>query len=161
MGITRTINRARELFFWHKMRTSIINFIQKCVNCSQSKYQPHRGKAPLQSIRVSEPFVFLALDYMGPLQETATGNKHILMVMDHLTKWCEAFAARDQKAKTVANILVMHSDQGQHFDTLLMHEVYNMMGLKKTRTTAYHPQRDGLVERENHTLQAIIINDGL
>jgi len=170
MGIIRTIHRAREHFLWPKMRTSIINFIQQCVTCSQSKYQPHRGNAPLRPIQVSEPFVFWALDYMGPLKETATGNKHILVVMDHFTKWCKAFATKDQKAKTVARVLVsrlfsrfgpptvIHSDQGKHFDSILMHEVYNMMGLKKTRTTAYHPQCDGLVERQNHTLQDIITN---
>ena len=39
-----------------------------------------------------------------------------------------------------------------------MHEVYNIMGVKKTRTTAYHPQGDGLVERQNRTLQEIIAN---
>ena len=161
MGITRTIKRARERFFWPQMRTSMINFIKQCVDCSQSKYQPHQGKAPLQPIRVSEPFVFWALDYMGPLQETSSGNRHILVVMDHFTKWCEAFATRDQKATTVANILVsrlfsrfgpptvIHSDQGQNFDSILMHEVYNLMGLKKTRTTAYHPECDGLVEQQN------------
>ena len=37
-----------------------------------------------------------------------------------------------------------------------MHEVYELMGLKKTRTTAYHPQSDGLVERQNRTLQEIL-----
>ena len=37
-----------------------------------------------------------------------------------------------------------------------MHEIYDMMRIKKTRTTAYHPQCDGLVERQNRTLQGII-----
>eukprot|EP00794_Sanderia_malayensis_P021278 gene21278-biopygen16313 len=169
MGITRTIQRARERFFWPKMRTSIITFIQKCVDCSQNKCTPKR-KAPLQPIQISEPFVFWALDYMGPIQETANGNKHILVVMDHFTKWCEAFATKDQKSSTVAKLLVsklfsrfgpptvIHSDQGRNFDSNLMHEVYNIMGLKKTRTTAYHPQCDGLVERQNRTLQDIICN---
>ncbi len=32
------------------------------------------------------------------------------------------------------------------------------MGIKKTRTTAYHPQCDGLVERQNRTLQDILSN---
>ena len=77
MGITRTSHRARERFFWPKMRASIINFIQHCVTCSQIKYQPHQGNAPLHPIQVGEPFVFWALDYMGPLQETATGSKYI------------------------------------------------------------------------------------
>ena len=37
-----------------------------------------------------------------------------------------------------------------------MHEIYNQLGIKKTRTTAYHPQYDGLVERQNLTIQKII-----
>ena len=37
-----------------------------------------------------------------------------------------------------------------------MHEIYDMMGIKKSRTTAYHPQGDGLVERQNRTLQQIL-----
>ena len=67
------------------------------------------------------------MDYMGPLPETAWGHKHILVVMDHFTKWCEAFPAKDQKASTVAEMLVsevlnrfgpptvIHSDQGRNF----------------------------------------------
>eukprot|EP00794_Sanderia_malayensis_P014448 gene14448-biopygen11548 len=152
------------------MRDSVTSFIQNCRDCSSSKSSFPKNKAPLQPIQVSEPFVFWALDYMGPLQETAAGNRHILVVMDHFSKWCEAFATKDQKSTTVAQILVsrlfsrfgpptvLHSDQGRNFDSNLMHEVYDMMGLKKTRTTAYHPQCDGLVERQNRTLQEILTN---
>ena len=39
-----------------------------------------------------------------------------------------------------------------------MHEIYGIMGIKKSRTTAYHPQGDGQVERQNRTLQEIIAN---
>ena len=74
------------------------------------------------------------MDYMGPLPETSRGNKHILVVVDHFTKWCEAFATPDQKASTVAPLLVtrifsrfgppavLHSDQGRNFESTLLHE---------------------------------------
>ena len=75
MGITRTLHRARERFFWPKMRETIDTFIQNCQVCSQIKDKSCHGKAPLKPVQVSEPFVFWALDYMGPLQETAKGNK--------------------------------------------------------------------------------------
>ena len=168
MGITRTILRAKERFFWPHMQESIQSFIQSCPECSQNKLDTKTTKAPLQHIQISEPFVFWAMDYMGPIKETARGNKHILVMMDHFTKWCEAFPTTDQKASTVAKLLVskvfsrfgpptvLHSDQGRNFDSTLMHEIYDLMGIKKTRTTAYHPQCDGLVERQNRTLQAII-----
>ena len=88
--------------------------------------------------------------------------------MDHFTKWCEAFPTPDQKASTVAKILVdrvfsrfglpvvLHSDQGANFESTLMHEVCDVMGITTTRTTAYHPQCDGQVERQNRTLQDML-----
>ena len=168
MGITRTLLRAKERFFWPQMDECITDFVNNCIKCSQSKDNSTSTKAPLKPIQVSEPFLFWALDYMGPLSETALGNRHILVMMDHFTKWCEAFPTKDQRASTVAKILVsrvfsrfgppvvLHSDQGRNFDSNLMHEIYDMMGIKKSRTTAYHPQGDGLVERQNRTLQQIL-----
>ena len=123
---------------------------------------------PLQHIQVSEPFVFWAMDYMGPLPETPRGNKHLLVVMDHFTKWCEIFPTPDQKARTVAQTLVSslfgrfgppqisHSYQGRNFESHLMHEICQVMGTHKSRTTAYHPQCDGLVERQNRTIQDML-----
>ena len=105
---------------------------------------------------------------MGPLPETARGNKHLLVIMDYFTKWCEAFPTKDQRASTVAEVLVsrvfsrfgppaiIHSDQGRNFESHLMHEICRLMGIHKSRTTAYHPQCDGQVERQNRTLQNIL-----
>ena len=44
------------------------------------------------------------------------------------------------------------SDRGRNFLSALMHEVYDLMGIRKASTTSYHPQTDGLVERFNRTL---------
>ncbi|CAB3982597.1 Retrovirus-related Pol poly from transposon [Paramuricea clavata] len=108
------------------------------------------------------------MDYMGPLPETGRGNKHILVVVDHFTKWCEAFAIPDQKASTAAPLLVscifsrigppavLHSDQGRNFESTLLHKICNFMGITKTSTTSYHPQCDGQTERQNRTIQAML-----
>ena len=37
-----------------------------------------------------------------------------------------------------------------------MHDICGLMGMHKSRTTAYHPQCDGLVERQNRTLQDML-----
>ena len=145
MGVNRTVSTARE-------RESVQLFIQHCPEYNQIKDNHRLTKALLQSIQVSEPFVFWAMDYMGSIKETDSGNKHILVLMGHFTKWCEAFPTKDQKASTEAHIivshvfscfepsLVLHSDKGHNFDSTLMHEVYNLMGIKKTQTTTYHQQ---------------------
>ena len=170
LGVTRTLDRIRKRFFWPNMQKFVENYIRQCDACIQRKSPGSfsTGSAPLQSIEVSEPFTFWALDYMGPLPETGRGNRHILVLMDHFTKWCEAFPTPDQKASTVAKLLVdkvfsrfgppvvLHSDQGANFESTLMHEVCDVMGITKTRTTAYHPQCDGQVERQNRTLQDML-----
>ena len=168
LGLKRTLQRSKERYYWPDMNADITNFIQLCQICAQTKLNPHHKKAPLQSINVSEPFVFWAMDYMGPLPETTQGNRHLLVVMDHFTKWCEIFPTKDQKARTVAEILVskvfsrfgpptvIHSDQGRNFESSLIHEICGLMGIHKSRTSAYHPQCDGLVERQNRTLQDML-----
>ena len=150
------------------MAAQITDFVKSCVVCAQSKLDPNHRKAPLQSIEVNEPFVFWALDYICPIQETARGNKHLLVMMDHSTKWCEVFPTKDQQASTVAKILVfrvfsrfgppsvLHSDQGRNFESNLMQDVCGLMGIHKSRATACHPQGGGLVERQNRTLQGIL-----
>lgn len=44
------------------------------------------------------------------------------------------------------------SDRGANFLSKLMSELYNLMGIHKANTTAYHPQSNGLVERFHCTL---------
>jgi hypothetical protein len=91
------------------MRKSVENCIRQCDTCVKRKtpaLTASNGRAPLQSLQVSEPFTFWALVYMGPLPETNLSNKHILVLMDHFTKECEAFPTPDKKASTVAKILV-------------------------------------------------------
>ena len=47
-------------------------------------------------------------------------------------------------------------DQGTNFLSRLMDEMYRMLGVKTIRTSPYHPQTDGLAERFNQTLKAML-----
>ena len=48
------------------------------------------------------------------------------------------------------------SDRGTNLLSYLMKDVCSFLGIKKLNTTAYHPQCDGMVERFNRTLIAIL-----
>ncbi|KAI4905925.1 hypothetical protein NFI96_009525 [Prochilodus magdalenae] len=106
----------------------------------------------------------VAVDFLGPFSETESGNWYVMVAMDYFTKWPEAYAAPDQSAQTTASRLLgdfffrfgmpeeLHSDQGRNFESQVMAEVCEKLGIVKTRTTPLHPQSDGLVERFNDTL---------
>ena len=98
------------------------------------------------------------------MYQSSLGNKHSIVFVDYLTKWPEVFPAKDQWAYTIAKILVekiipkhgvpaqVLSDHGTAHLSNLLAEVYQLMGMNKLNTTAYHPWNDGLVERFNHIL---------
>ena len=48
------------------------------------------------------------------------------------------------------------TDQGTNFTSQLLQEVYKLLHIQPIRTTPYHPQTDGLVERFNHTLKSML-----
>ena len=50
----------------------------------------------------------------------------------------------------------LHSDQGRQFESTIIKEVSRLLQINKTRTTPYHPQSDGLVERFNRTLLSML-----
>ena len=46
----------------------------------------------------------------------------------------------------------LHSGQGTNFESKVMAEVCKLLDIEKTRTSPFHPQSDGQVERYNRTL---------
>ena len=137
---------------------------KSCEKCSRRKSLPKHNKAPLQTDISGVPMQRIAMDIVGPLPETEHQNKYILVISDYFTKWTEAYAIRNREAKTIADELVknficrfgapdyIHTNQGRNFESSLISEICKLLGIKKTRTTPYHPQSDGMVESFNRTL---------
>jgi len=76
------------------------------------------------------------------------------------TKWADAIPLPDQSAFTITTALinlfsamgmpdVVHSDQGRNFESTMLKQSLEAFGIAKSRTTAYHPEGDGMVERFN------------
>jgi hypothetical protein len=88
----------------------------------------------------------------------------VLVVTDHFTHFAQAFAAPDEKANTVAKVLWENyfsrfgfpgeilTDQGPGLDSELVRSLCDLAGIDKKRTTPYHPETNGAVEKFNSTL---------
>ena len=51
---------------------------------------------------------------------------------------------------------ILHSDQGQNFESAVFKQTLDAFGIQKSRTIAYYPQGDGLVERCNRSLLQLL-----
>ena len=121
----------------------------------------------MQPIPVGGPFHRVGVDILK-LPQTTKGNSYVVVFVDYLTKWPEAFALPDQKAQTIAQvfceqIICRHgipeqllSDRGSNFLSELMLAICEILGVQKINTSGYHPQTDGLVEKFNSTLTNMI-----
>jgi hypothetical protein len=124
----------------------------------------------MKIVQSGYPMERIAVDILGELLITKSENRYILVIADYYTKWTESFAMPNMEVRTVANIIVeevicrlgvpavIHSDQGRQFESKLFTEMCSLLGITKTRTTPYHPQSDGMVERFNRTLTTMLSN---
>ncbi|CAK1595807.1 unnamed protein product [Parnassius mnemosyne] len=165
LGVKRTLLKTRERFYWVHCRDDVEDWCRKCTSCAAVKGPQIRSRGALKLYNVGAPWERIAIDVAGPFPETESGNKYFMVEMDYFTKWPEVFAIPNQEASTVADKLVhevfcrfgvpleIHSDQGRNFESQIFQETCRVMGTQKTRTTSYHPQSDGMVERFNQTLE--------
>ena len=97
-------------------------------------------------------FERVAMDIVGPLLHTQRGNRYILTVVDHFTKHAEAYALPDQQAVTIARVFlseyfsrfgvsyIIYTDQCANFESNMFKELFQLLNIKKTSTSPYHPQ---------------------
>ncbi|UYV68187.1 K02A2.6-like [Cordylochernes scorpioides] len=163
-GVTKTLRKVRERFYWVYCREDVENWCRRCTTCAASKGPQTRSRGKMREYNVGAPFERIAIDVAGPFPVTEDGNKYLLVAMDYFTKWPEVYAIPNQEAATVARVLVdnlicrfgvpleLHSDQGRNFESKIFRELCQVLGIWKTRTTPLHPQSDGMVERFNKTM---------
>ena len=168
LGRDRTISAVKRRFYWPGMNDDIAQWCKECQLCSRCKPGPGKGKSALEQFKVFRPMSVVGIDILGPLNQSYSNNQFILVVGCYFTKWKEAFAIPNHTSAIVADKLVqevflrfgfpaqIHSDQGKEFESQLFKEICSLLGVEKTRTCAYRPQSDGLIERFNRTLISML-----
>ncbi|KAL1263574.1 hypothetical protein QQF64_006313 [Cirrhinus molitorella] len=167
LGTANTIQRLRDRFHWPGLDGDVKSFCQACPTCQRTapRMPPPSPLIPLPIIEV--PFERIGMDLVGPLPKSARGHEHILVVVDYATRYPEAIPLRKATAKNIAQELFLLctrvgipteilTDQGTPFMSRLMADLCRLLRVKQLRTTVYHPQTDGLVERFNQTLKQML-----
>ena len=168
LGRKKTQDRILQHFYWPNVFKEVAEYCKSCDRCQKTARVKASERAPLMPLPIiEEPFQRIAMDIVGPLQRTTAGNKYILVICDYATRYPEAFPLKSIDAQHVAERLwelfsrmgvpaEILTDQGTNFMSRLLQELYRMLGVKSIRTSSYHPQTDGLVERFNGTLKTML-----
>ena len=152
------------------MTRDMINKVKNCTGCK--KYEGTLPIAKLQKLPCSGPGELLHIDFTT-IEETVGLHeepiiRNVLVMQDHFSKHVVAYVVKDQKARTAAEALhsgyfglfgapaYLLSDKGKSFTATVVEDLCKLYGIKKLRTSSYHAQTNGQVERMNQTLIRLI-----
>ena len=114
-----------------------------------------------------EPFSRVIIDCVGSLPKTKSGNQYLLTVMCASTRFPEVIPLRNISAKTNNKALIkfftfvgllksFQADQSSNFMSGLFQQVMDELGIKQYRSSAYHSESQGALERFHQTLKNMI-----
>ena len=166
-GVRASVKLVGSKFVWSGLRRDVKGWAAACVSCQRAKVQQHT-RAPLEPFPVpARRFDHVHVDLVGPLPPSQ-GFTHLLTMVDRTTRWPEAVPLSSTTAADVARAFLsawvarfgtpsdITSDRGPQFVSELWSALARSLGTQVHRTTAYHPQANGLCERFHRSLKAAL-----
>lgn len=164
LGVDKVKTAMYQKYYWPGMHNDIVTYVKSCDRCQLAKrdYNPH--KPPMVPMPMSKRFERWHIDILGPLNRTEEGYEYVLLCIDSFTRWSEAFPLKSQSAKETADVLykeiftrfgapkILFSDRGRNFMSNLVNALCELFQITQHHTSAYHPNTNGMVERQNSTL---------
>ncbi|KAJ8038132.1 hypothetical protein HOLleu_19119 [Holothuria leucospilota] len=169
LGVNKTYHRILNHFYWPKLKSDVAKFCKTC-HSYQMVGKPNQNipAAPLKPIPAfEEPFSRVIIDCVGPLPKSRAGHQYILTIMCASTRFPEAIPLRNIKARTVLQALLkfftlfglpkeIQSDQGSNFMSTVFQQMLYELGIDQIKSSAYHPESQGALERFHQTLKNML-----
>ena len=166
-SIRATRRLLTDRFVWSGINSDVRKWAKSCLQCQWCKNHRHT-KSPSGTYATPDArfdHVHIYLHVVGPLPPSE-GYVYLLTCIDRFTRWPAAIPLKDITAETVAQAFIAHwvalygvpstitTDRGRQFESHLFQALTNLVGSRRTRTTAYHPASNGLVERFHRQLKS-------
>ena len=165
-GIDKGYQRILKRFEWPGMKKACEKWVTACLSCQPVK-DPRKLRFPLQSIESSEFNEVVQIDHQK-IHMTDSGYNQVLVMIDHFTKYAEVVPCITASAEETCDHLIntwiarhgcpmtFQSYNGTAFVGELTKELMRRSQVAQAHSTTYHPQTNGLVERQNRTLVSML-----
>ncbi|CAK9290314.1 unnamed protein product [Gordionus sp. m RMFG-2023] len=170
LGINKTQLKLSERYWWPKLFQDTIDFIKSCDRCQKANVRFTKISSTLHPIDVPPfPWAQIGIDLCS-LPTSEEGYTCIAVASDYFTKWVEAEPMKSKTAnetcKFIYGLICRHgcaniqiNDQGREFVNEMATRLHKMTGTEQRICSAYHPQANGLTERNNRTIQNLMLKD--
>jgi len=167
-GRDRTMELISRNFYWTNMERDVRKYCSECDICQRTKAPRHAKHGLLHPLELAcKPWTHISTDFITDLPESE-GATIILVVVDRFTKMAHFVSIKKKDSPTVArayleNVWKYHgfpedvvSDRDTTFTGSFFTDLYDYLGIKRSMSTAYHPQTDGQTERINQVIESYL-----
>ncbi len=161
-GIRATQKLLTTRYVWPGINADVRRWTRTCISCQRAKTHKHTT-TPHSSFSVPDSrFDVVHVDIVGPLP-VCKGYSYLL---DRFTRWAEAIPMTSITTESITQAFLhgwiarfgvpsnLITDRGRQFESNLWNTLMSLLGIKRARTTAYHPQTNGMVERFHRQLKS-------
>lgn len=164
-----TLAKLQGLAYWPGQSDDVERYIAGCLDCA--RHGPATRSQPLHPVSVWHPFQLLGIDFVGPLPRTATGNTHILHLVDCCSLFsfgeaCQAANASDvircleSLFNRFTSAIALYADRGHHFISQDVQGYLRGRGVRIDYSPSGSHKSTGMIEISNRLLEDVLRKSG-
>ncbi|CAJ0593303.1 unnamed protein product [Cylicocyclus nassatus] len=150
----KTLAKIARKYFWPHMSEQIFALSKACDSCQRKRAQA-LNREKLLPVVTTTVFDKVYMDLTGPLHTSESGNKYVLALLDHFSKYVITAPLPDCSAVTVAHAIMTEcilkfgvmtqliSDNASYFKGELISEIGRLLRIGRYFTTPYHHEGNG------------------
>jgi len=168
-GMTATLQRLRQDFYWKKMKQDVYAYVRCCDVCQRCKGENVAYPGLLQPLPIPDKvWQDISMDFIEGLPRVA-GHEVIFVVVDRLSKAAHfmalkhPYSAVDVAQSFMSGVFKLHgmpktivSDRDPIFTSRFWKELFKLQKVTLLTSSAYHPQTDGQTEVVNRCLECYL-----
>ena len=169
-GTEKTLELVQRKYSWPGCAKQAETYVRTCDVCQRTKVPRHKPYGELKSLPIpKEPWKEISMDFVTGLPSSKRRGvvyDSILVVVDRCTRMARYVPVTikitaAELAETFFEEVVLRfgmpngivSDRGSVFTSAFWSAICYHARIKRRLSTAFHPQTDGLTERQNQVLE--------